>query len=315
MNGPVVPGGAGGDLSGIRPISSRRLLCFACVARAGSFTVAEAQLGVSQSTLTRNVQQLEADLNTVLLERTGRGVVLTAAGKVFLEHAERILEDMREAVERLAQLARSPAVEISIAAPNMFATLYLPRVIRRMVAKHPGLRMNIMEGSTGHVHEWLACGSVDVAVLVVAPKTPRIVTRKILEEPLLLFVHRGHAFAEKTAVRREDALGLDLVLPASIHGSRKRIDEYFAEADIRLDIKINADSLAVTKALVCESTAYATVLPARACEAELAAGQLVGIPFSPPLQRSVFIARPRDRGLSQYAADVMDEIELAVKGL
>jgi len=306
--------GGTGDLSCLNPINSRQLLCFACVARAGSFTIAEAQLGVNQSTLTRNVQRLEADLNVVLLERTGRGVVLTAAGKAFLEHAERILEDMRDAMERLAQLERSPAGEISIAAPNMFATLYLPRVIRRMVAKHPNLRMNIMEGSTGHVHERLASGDVDVAVLVVKPKTPKIVARKILEEQLLLFVHSEHAFASKTSVKREDVLGLDLVLPASVHGSRKRIDEYFAESDIRLNIKINADSLAVTKALVCESNAYATILPARACGPELSAGQLVGIPFSPSLRRSVFIARLRDKGLSQYAIDVMTEIERAVCG-
>lgn len=304
--------GSHGDFPTHGVIDSKRLLYFVCVARLGSFTVAEAQLGVNQSTLTRNVQQLEADLGVALMERNGRGVSLTVVGKVFLEHAERILGDMRDAMEQLARLQRSPGGEISIAAPNMFATMYLPQVIRRMVSKYPNLRMNIMEGSTGHVHERLASGDVDVAVLVVPPKTPKIVARKILEEPLVLIVRSDHAMAGRKSVVREDVKDLELVLPASAHGSRKRIDEYFEEADIRLDIKINADSLAVTKALVCESDLYCTILPQRACEQEIATGQLIGIPFIPSLQRSVFIARSRDQGLSPYTMDVMQEIEMAV---
>jgi len=293
-------------------IDSKRLFYFVCVARLGSFTVAEAQLGVNQSTLTRNVQQLETDLDVALMERNGRGVSLTVVGKLFLEHAERILGDMRDAMNQLARLQRSPGGEISIAAPNMFATMYLPQVIRRMVMKHPNLRMNIMEGSTGHVHERLASGDVDVAVLVVAPKTPKIVARKILEEPLVLIVRSDHEMAGRKSVVCKDVKDLELVLPASAHGSRKRIDEYFEEADVRLDIKINADSLAVTKALVCESDFYCTILPPRACEQEIAAGQLIGIPFRPSLQRSVFIARSRDQSLNPYMTDVMQEIEMAV---
>lgn len=301
------------DFSAHGVIDSKRLLYFACVARASSFTVAEAQLGVNQSTLTRSVQQLEADLGIALMERNGRGVSLTVVGKVFLEHAERILGDMRDAMHQLARLQRSPGGEISIAAPNMFATMYLPQVIRRMVSMHPNLRMNIMEGSTGHVHERLASGDVDVAVLVVAPKTPKIVAKKILEEPLVLIVRADHAMAKRKSVSREDVTALELVLPASAHGSRKRIDEYFEEIDIRLDIKINADSLAVTKALVCESNIYCTILPPRACEQEIASGQLISIPFTPSLQRSVYIARSRDQGIGPYTENVMREIEMAVR--
>lgn len=302
------------DFSTHGVIDSKRLLYFACVARVGSFTVAEAQLGVNQSTLTRNVQQLEADLGVALMERNGRGVSLTVVGRVFLEHAERILGDMRDAMEQLARLQRSPGGEISIAAPNMFATMYMPQVIRRMVAKYPNLRMNITEGSTGHVHERLAAGEVDVAVLVIAPKTPKIVATKILEEPLMLIVRSDHALAARKSVQRKDVLGLDIVLPASVHGSRKRIDEYFEEGDMRLDIRINADSLIVIKALMCESDhSYCAILPPRACEQEIAAGQLVAIPFVPSLQRSVYVGRARDRSLNPYTEDVMQEIEVAVR--
>lgn len=301
------------DLSSCSLIDSKRLLYFVSVARVSSFTVAEVQLGVNQSTLTRSVQQLEADLGVALLERNGRGVSLTAFGKVFLEHAERILGDMRDAVDQLARLQRSPGGEISIAAPNMFATMYLPQVIRRMTAMHPNLRMNIMEGSTGHVHERLASGDVDVAVLVVPPRTPKIVAKKILEEPLVLIVRSDHVMANRKSVEREEIAGLELVLPVSAHGSRQRIDEYFEEIDMRLDIKINADSLAVIKALVCESDRYCTILPPRACAQEIANGQVISIPFVPSLQRSVFIARLRDQSVSPYTKTAMQEIEVAVR--
>lgn len=304
------------DQKGLPPrgiFDSKKLFYFVCVARAGSFTIAEAQLGVNQSTLTRNVQQLEADLDVALLERNGRGVVVTPSGKVFQEHAERILGSMHSAMDQLERLQRSPFGEISIAAPNMFATMYLPMVIRRIVQKYPNLRMNIVEASTGHVHERLASGDVDAAVLVIAPKSPKIDAKKILEEPLVLIVRSDHEMAKRESVVREDVIGLELVLPASVHGSRKRIDEFFEDADIHLDIKINADSLSVIKALVCESKSYCTILPARSCGPEISSGQLVGIPFTPALQRSVFIARLRDRTLNAYTIDVMHEIEAAVR--
>lgn len=295
-------------------IDSKKMLYFLYVARAGSFTIAEAQLGVNQSTLTRNVQQLEADLGVTLLDRNGRGVELTFVGRTFLEHAELILGNMQSAVDELQRLQRSPGGEVSIAAPNMFATMYLPQVIRRIAEKYPNLRMNIMEASTGHVHERLASGDVDAAVLVIEPRTPKIVAKKILEEPLVLIVRSDHHMAKSESVIREDVKGLELVLPASVHGSRKRIDEYFEDADIHLDIKINADSLSVIKALVCESDSYCTILPARSCQREIDAGQLVSIPFTPVLQRSVFIARQRDKTLNPYTIDVMQEIEMAVRG-
>lgn len=302
------------DFHSLASFDAKKLLYFFCVARAGSFTIAEAQLGVNQSTLTRSVQQLESDLGVTLLDRTGRGVVLTTAGNVFIEHAKRILDNMQEAMNVIFKLQHNPGDEISIAAPNMFATLYLPQVIRNILKKYPNLRMNIMEGSTGHVHERLAAGDIDIAVLVIPPRTPRITAKKILQEQLLLIVRSDHPMANKKSIDRKEAKTIELVLPASVHGSRKRINEYFEEAGVDLDIRINADSLAVTKALVCGSNLYGTILPRRACEHELQTGKLIGIPFSPSLQRSVFIGRLRDRNPSSYAIDIAREIELAVLG-
>src|SRR5579872_7283361 len=75
-------------------VELRHLRAFVAVARLSSFTKASEQLLITQPALSRTVQQLEAALQVALLDRTSRRVGLTAAGREFLGHAERVLADL-----------------------------------------------------------------------------------------------------------------------------------------------------------------------------------------------------------------------------
>jgi LysR family nitrogen assimilation transcriptional regulator len=294
-------------------LDSRKLFFFLRVAQAGSFTVAEAQLDVSQSTLTRQIQHLEDEVGAQLLQRTGRGVVLTPSGETLLTYAEAILGNMNSAIEAIDRSQRSPMGEISIAAPYMFATLYMPEVIKRILQKHPTLKLNVMEGSTGHVHERLASGEVDAAVLVIAPTNQKLLTTHILTERLCLMVRHDHQLATACSVSREQLVDQNLILPAALHGSRTIINQYFEEAGIKLDIQVNADSLVLTKALIAQDPKYVSILPERACRPELEAGLLKAIPLRPLLHRSLYLARPRERPPNPFLKDLIAEIETVIQ--
>ena len=75
-------------------VELRHLRAFVAVARLSSFTKASEQLLITQPALSRTIQQLEAALRVALLDRTSRRVGLTAAGREFLGHAERVLADL-----------------------------------------------------------------------------------------------------------------------------------------------------------------------------------------------------------------------------
>ena len=312
-DGSRKPRGAGGEPGGRPLIDTRRLFHFFHVVRSGSLTAAEAQLDVAQSTLTRQIQQLEAEMGTRLLERTGRGVVPTEAGEILLRHAESILADMSEAVDEIARSRREPAGQLSVAAPQMVSTLFMPEVIRRLVDRFPDLRLTVLEAATGQVHEHLAAGHVDVAVLVIAPKTHRLHLKKVGTEPLRLVVHRSHPLARAEAVAREALAELELIVPAASRGTRTLLEDYFREGGLALDPRLNVDSLVVTKALIEQGSRFCSILPERACAQELRAGSLRAIPLTPALDRSFYVARLRDRPVTPYIRALAAELEDVLK--
>ena len=301
------------EMAGRTVIDSRRLFYFVHVARSGSLTAAEAQLDVAQSTLTRQIQQLEADVGTRLLERTGRGVIPTPSGEILLRHAETILGDMSEAVEEIARSRRRPVGQLSVAAPQMVSTLFMPEVIRRVLQKFPDLRLTMLEAATGQVHEHLAAGDVDVAVLVIAPKTQKLHLKKVGSEPLRLVVHRDHPLAEAASVDRGALAGLELIVPAASRGTRTLVEEYFREGGLTLDARLNVDSLVVTKALIEQGPRFGSILPERACRQELQSGTLRAIPLVPALPRTFYVARLRDRPVTPYVKALAAELESVLR--
>jgi DNA-binding transcriptional LysR family regulator len=84
-------------------LDSRKLLAFATLAQTGSFTLAAEDLGLTQSAVSHSIKALETELNVRLVDRRGRAIRLTAVGNLLLNHAHRILSDMREARADLAQ--------------------------------------------------------------------------------------------------------------------------------------------------------------------------------------------------------------------
>src|SRR5205823_722972 len=88
------------------PIDSRQLRAFSILARTASFTETARELNLTQSAVSHAIKALEEEVRCRLFDRMGKKVMLTQAGEQFLTHAEKILEEMSTARERLAQLGK-----------------------------------------------------------------------------------------------------------------------------------------------------------------------------------------------------------------
>jgi DNA-binding transcriptional LysR family regulator len=294
-------------------IDSRRLFYFFHVARLGSLSTAEAVLGVVQSALSRQIQQLETDVGEQLLVRTGRGVNLTPAGELLYAQAETILREMASTVGLLEQAKREPGVgQVTIASPPTFSNMYMPEVVQRFVKNFPDVRLVAYEASTGQVYDYLAAGQVDLAIVLHESSSQKLVLQKLVVEPLMLIADARHPVASADVVRREQLLELDLVLPVAMHGSRALIETYCEEGGFQLDPKLRLDSLGMMKA-VLRNSAYCTVLPLVACAREVAAGELVAIPLAPAIKRTVYLARLRDKPETPYVTAMAKEIASVVR--
>src|SRR5919107_696224 len=107
------------------------------VARLGNVSRAAEALYVTQPTLTARIQALEKELGEALFVRTGRGVRLTDAGRVFLPNAERAVQAVDDGRQALADLRSASAGRLALGAAPAVSTYVLPPVLKRFAALHP----------------------------------------------------------------------------------------------------------------------------------------------------------------------------------
>lgn len=173
-----------------------RLRALAAVARHGSVTAAAAELGYVQSSLSHHLARLEAETGTRLLQRAGRGVRLTAAGRMLAERAEEILGRVAAAEAELAAHSGLRAGRVRLAAfPSALGT-FVPAATATFAAAHPGVELRFSEAEPPEAVRLLRSGEVDVAVVFEYADTPAgpqpgLRRTPLLSEPTALLTPAG----------------------------------------------------------------------------------------------------------------------------
>ena len=165
---------------------------FVEVVETGGFSRAAARLGVSKSILSRRVSALEADLGARLLSRTTRGISPTEAGLEFKLRAERILADLEEAREAVAQSGESLGGTLRIALPLSFGLRHVQPVLQELALEHPRLKI---EASYNDGLVDLVAERFDVAVRLGVLADSTLVARRIA--PILGTVVASPAYLDR----------------------------------------------------------------------------------------------------------------------
>jgi DNA-binding transcriptional LysR family regulator len=149
---------------------------FIAVVETGGFGRAGRRLGLSKSIVSRRVARLEEDLGTRLLSRTTRGVSPTEAGVEFKARGERILADLVEARESVAQQAGGVAGRLRLSMPLSFGVRHVAPVLGELARRHPKLELDV-EASDRHVD--LIAERFDAAIRIGSLKDSSLVARRI----------------------------------------------------------------------------------------------------------------------------------------
>ncbi len=156
-----------------------RARAFLATAETGSLSAAAAALGLTQPTLSRQVEALERELGAVLFERAGRGLALTPDGRELLAH----VRAMGLAAQQLSQGAHglSQTIEgvVRITTSEVYAAHLLPPVLARLRAEHPGIRLEVI--ATNRTLDLLR-READIAIRNATTTDPELVLRKLRED-------------------------------------------------------------------------------------------------------------------------------------
>jgi LysR family tcuABC transcriptional regulator len=234
----------------------------------GSISQAALDLGVAQSAVSLQIQRLEGELSTRLLQRTPSGVIPTDAGIAFVSHAQLALRHADEAMLAARQSRLSGVVGLGLA-PTTAGVLGVP-LLQAMQTQFPDIRIHLVEGMSGHLGQMLNAREIDLAVLFGADQARRWTVQHLLDERLF-FVCGAQSGIEQLPTTLTAIADTPLVLPTHRHGLRRVIDAAFGRLNQQPNIVAEVDSLYVLMDMVAAGMA-ATLQPwsalARQPEAE-----------------------------------------------
>ncbi|MGD9695672.1 MAG: LysR family transcriptional regulator [Thermoleophilia bacterium] len=192
-------------MNDLRPtVSVEQLHTFAAVARHGHITRAAAAIHVSQGSVSQQVQRLEAALGVALLERAGRGVRLTEAGRAVAAAAGTAVAAIRAVEATAASFRELGAGAVTIAASNTVGIHRAPVWIAGFLDRHPAIEVNLRLDNTAGALAALRAGEVDLALVEGDVRPGPIETLVLERDELVLAAGSGHPLAAARRVTSAD---------------------------------------------------------------------------------------------------------------
>lgn len=229
----------------------RHLRYFVALWEARSFTRAAAAVHVTQSTLSHQIRQLEDTLGQPLVLRTDRGVVGTAAGALFYEHACHTLRSFARTMACVTALPVTLTGRIELGVTPTVNLALVPQAVAAFVQAHPAMQVQVTECSSDEVAAQVASGQLDVG-LAYAPAGPHgsLPFEPLFDDELMLLVHRDHTLAKRKRVRMAELGRQSLVLQPSGCATRRLLDHAFRMARIAPPVVVETTALPMIKQLV-----------------------------------------------------------------
>lgn len=241
----------------------RHLRYFVAVAEEGSLTVAaERRLHTAQPSLSRQIRDLEYEVGAQLMIRSARGVELTAAGRIFLDHARLALAQV-EAAGDAARRAAQPA-KPSFALGFLTGTEidWLPEAIRLLREELPNIEITISSQFSPDLAGALLRGKLDVAFLRPETQTNELVFKLVTKEPIVVVLPSDHRLASQESIDPRDIAGETFIgVSSNAPVLRVVIDDYLRRCGIDIKPDHEARHLSMAVALVA-STRGVALLPA-----------------------------------------------------
>ncbi|MGF0539027.1 LysR family transcriptional regulator [Agrobacterium sp. ES01] len=288
----------------------RALLYFDELVRTRSIRAAAERLNIQPTALSRRIDQLEHHFGTPLLERSSRGVRLTAAGELLADRAGKTLRELDHVRQLIDDLEGMKRGNVSIYASGATVANLLAPALAEFSLKFPAIRFTVTIASARETVDALASASADIAVTLFSKQSSDTKVRlraEVVYDVIAATHHPAARFKELTVA---ELSSFPLAVPDQSFGARQAFDTLFRSAGQTLDPVFVTSSLEMQKELVLRGAAV-TLLPALTVLRECRSGQLAAIPLADgkSVRSYVDLCVAADRQLSFAAAKLLDAID------
>lgn len=163
-----------------------RLRVFITAAKTLNFTKCAEQLYISQPAVSKHIGELESRYKVQLFERSGSRLALTEAGRVMLEHAERIADGYRRLQYEMDLFTDRLGGELKVGASTTIAQYVLPQVLARFTARFPEVKVSLVSGNSEQVEAALARHDTDLGLVESSARHPGFHYEPFIPDELVL---------------------------------------------------------------------------------------------------------------------------------
>ncbi|MFD6420510.1 LysR family transcriptional regulator [Streptomyces sp. NPDC060198] len=221
----------------------RQLKYFLAVAEESNFTRAAERVHVSQPGISAQIRQLENDLGTTLIDRSGRSAGLTAVGEVAFDHARAVLaavEALRHAVDEMNGLVRGRLVVGMVTACTVTP---LFEALSSFHLAHPGVEISLMEDDSVKLVEYVREGTVDLALIGAAGRAPEDLDgQQVISEAIVAAVPQGHPLAAESGVTLAELSAYPVICLPKGTGIRAVLDQASAARGLTPTVALQASA-------------------------------------------------------------------------
>jgi LysR family hca operon transcriptional activator len=242
----------------------RHLRFFVAVAEEGSLTVAaERRLHTAQPSLSRQMRDLEYAVGAQLMVRSARGIELTAAGRVFLDHARLALAQVDAAVEAARRAAQPARKTFAIGFQTGHEMNWLPRAMHVLRDELKNIQVTISSDYSPDLAEALIRGRLDIAFLRAEP-TFDLCYEVVDHEPLIVLMPSDHRLTSREAIHPREFVGEIFIGGSNKAGVLRAVtDDYLRRSGLDIKLDHGVDNMAMAMSLVA-STRGLALMPAYA---------------------------------------------------
>lgn len=273
---------------------------FLAIAEHGGFRKAAESLHITQTALTRRLQNLEQSLGVRLVERTTRSVALTKIGRDFLPQGNRLLSDLSNALSEIRASGKTQRGDVTIACVPTVGVQYLPKIMQAYSAKHPDNRIKILDHTSAGVAEAVLRREVEFGINIGGPRHPELQSLPLTQDRIVLICRDDHPLAGRKKMSWKQLETYPLIFAGEGSSNRPLLDSALDGCHLALHAFYEVQRSSTAIGLVAKGVA-AAVVPSLAIQADAYPRLRVITLTDPVVSRTLVLLWRKGAGFSPAA--------------
>ena len=282
------------------------LKSFYYTAKFNSFTKAALYLGITQPSVTRQVQDLQEKAGFALINKTGKSFILTDAGNMLYSMAENIFEIESRIEENISDYKRQKKGNIVINTITSFSSYYLPDFMPEFIKKYPDIKVSVYAMPGESVVSTTSKFKNDFGIVSHKVRDSKIISRELFCEEIVLISSPDQPLAKKERVKPGELNDLPMILFEKDSGTMYSTEGFMRRNRITFKTVCTISDSEAVKNMVMHKAGYA-LISKKVIEKEVASGELVAVHINDSfLTRKFYMIYHKDKYFSENLQSFID---------